>query len=288
MKCLKFTIIFILIPSLLLCQVFDSKSKNEKGTNNALVRKYINNSGIYLKKSAVSYSAMPTRTFNMITKENDPYMLMGLTLIVLPIELTLSRFYGEFASAYYFDKSGKEIIKGSDYVVNNTSLKFKNIGNNFKNCGKYGYVSGAFTAGGLGITTYALFNSFDNNNASNLFTIGFGSILAGRLLRLIPLHYARVSGEKLSNISDIFQNDNQNKLIHQAGVDIQNYSKRTYWGYYLQALGATLFLASGEDNSMKSIGLGTFILSWLIFDEIGLHSLKSAGRKLEELGDLIL
>jgi len=266
----------------------DSISNNVINSN--LLGKYLKRSGIYLKKSAETYSIMPNRTLNMIAEENNVYTLMGLTFIILPIELTLSRFWGELSSAYYFGKSGNELINVSEYIQGSNSASFKIAGQNFKKCGNYNYLSSGFMVGGLTISTYALLKSFENNGNgnSNLFSLGISSILISRLLHLIPLHYATLSGKNLTNISGLFQDEKQNRLIYQSGLDVQNYSKRTYWGYYLQALGATLFLVSGENNSMKSIGLGTFILSWFIFDEIGLNVLKSAGDKLEDLGTLLL
>ena len=258
--------------------ISDSNSYNVYNNNYGLLRNYLKESGSYLKKSSEAYRTMPTRAL-----ENPE-----VYFFILPIEMTLSRTYGEFASAYYFGRSGDELLKASDYVQGNNLLSFKSAGQNLKKCEKYGYLSGGLMAGGIAASTYALFKSFENEGKSNYFTLGLGSILAGRLLRLIPLNYAKSAGGNIMSISNLFKTEKQNELFYQAGNSIQNYTKRTYWGYGLQGLGITLFLASGDNTTMAAWGLGTAFLSWFIFDDIGLNALKKSGDKLVDLSRLLL
>ena len=271
--------------------IADSNSFKVYNNNYILLRNYLNESGSYLKKSSKAYSGMPTISLNIISEKEDPYLLMGVAFILLPIELTISRTYGEFASAYYFGRAGDELLKASDYIQGNNLLSFKSAGHNLKRCGKYSYLSGGLMAGGIAVSTYSWFNLLDNKDKPNyrtLGTLGLGSILAGRLLRLIPLSYAKSAGGDIMSISNLFETEEQNELFYKAGKNIKNYAKYTYWGYGLQGLGTVLFLASGDNTTMAAWGLGTAILSWLIFDEIGLNSLKKAGDKLIDLSRLLL
>ena len=271
--------------------IADSNSFKVYNNNYILLRNYLNESGSYLKKSSKAYSAKPTISLNIISGEGNPYLLIGVAFFLLPIELTISRTYGEFASAYYFGRAGDELLKASDYIQGNNLLSFKSAGHNFKKCEKYNYLSGGLMAGGIAISTYSWFNLLDNEDKPNyrtLCTLGLSSILAGRLLRLIPLSYAKSAGGDIISISNLFKTEEQNELFYKAGKNIKNYAKYTYWGYGLQGLGTVLFLASGDNTTMAAWGLGTAILSWLIFDEIGLNSLKKAGDKLIDLSRLLL
>jgi len=261
-----------------------------------ILRDCLGESGSYLKKSSKAYSAKPTISLNIISGAENPkaeelYFLMGVAFILLPIELTISRTYGEFASAYYFGRAGDELLKASDYIQGDNRLSFKNAGNNFKKCEKYSYLSGGLMAGGIAVSTYSWFNLLGNEDKSNyraLGRLGLGSILAGRLLRLIPLRYANSAGKDIVSISNLFKTEEQNELFYKAGKNVKNYANYTYWGYGLQGLGTVLFLASGDNTTMAAWGLGTAILSWFIFDEIGLNSLKKAGDKLIDLSRLLL
>jgi len=268
--------------------IADSDSFKVYNNNYILLRNYLNETGMYLKKSSKAYSAIPTISLNIISEKEDPYLLMGVTFFLLPIELTISRTYGEFASAYYFGRAGDKLLKASDYILGNNFLSFKSAGHNLKKCGKYNYLSGGLMAGGIAVSTYSWFNLLDNKDKPNYLPLGLGFILAGRLLRLIPLSYANSSGGDIISISNLFKTEEQNELFYKAGKNIKNYAKYTYWGYGLQGLGTVLFLASGDNTTMAGWGLGISILSWLIFDEIGLNSLKNAGDELIALSRLLL
>lgn len=264
------------------------KQFNEKNAKYSLLGADLEKAGRYLRKASKAYALMPTRTLNAITEEENPYLLMGLTLVILPIELTLSRFYGEFSSAYYFGSAGNAIINGSKYMPPQHAPTLKMAGENLKKYRSYGYLSGAVFVGGLAMTTYAWFSALGDNEKTGLLTAGLGAILAGRALRLLPLHYAKSCGKKLESISGSFPTDTHNKLIQEAGKSMQAYANRTYWGYGLQALGITLAFAAGDDDQMKAIGLETAILSWFIFDAVGAKAANSAGERLEELGNVLV
>jgi len=268
--------------------IADSDSFKVYNNNYILLRNYLNESGSYLKKSSKAYSTKPTRSLNIISETENIFLGLGAAFFLLPIELTISRTYGEFASAYYFGKAGDELLKASDYIKGDNMLSFKNAGHNFKKCEKYNYLSGGLMAGGIAISTYSWFNLLDNKDKPNYFPLGLSSILAGRLLRLIPLSYAKSAGGDIISISNLFKTEEQNELFYKAGKNIKNYTNYTYWGYGLQGLGTVLFLASGDNTTMAGWGLGTAILSWFIFDEIGLKSLKKAGDKLIDLSRLLL
>jgi len=304
-KIIIFLIYLLFIPSFIFSQNLpvNSKKLDTPISENAsfadsdsfkvymILRDCLDESGRYLKKSSKAYSAMPTVSLNIISENENPYLLIGVTFFLLPIEMTISRTYGEFASAYYFGKAGDELLKASDYIKGDNRLSFKNAGYNLRKCGKYSYLSGGLMAGGIAVSTYSWFNLLGNEDKPNYRTLGrlgLGSILVGRLLRLIPLSYAKSAGGDIISISNLFKTEEQNELFYKAGKNIKNYAKYTYWGYGLQGLGTVLFLASGDNTTMAAWGLGTAIFSWLIFDEIGLNSLKKAGDKFIDLSRLLL
>jgi hypothetical protein len=244
--------------------------------------------GGHLRKGAKAYRLMPTRTLDAIAEEKEPYLLMGLTFIILPIELTLSRFYGEFPCAYHFGQSGNDFIEASTYLQPQQLPTLKLAGEDLRKYRNYGYLSSTFLVAGLGLGTYTWFKDLSGEVNSNFYAVSLGAILAGRALRLIPLHYARSSGKKLESFSSSFSIDTHNVLMQNAGKNLQAYANRTYWGYGLQAAGITLALVAGDNRQMKTIGIGTAILSWFIFDAIGASAANAAGEKLEELGNVLV
>jgi hypothetical protein len=149
-KMMIFLIYLLFIPSLIFSQNYpvNSEKPDTSISENVsiadsdsfkvymILRDCLDESGSYLKKSSKAYSAKPTISLNIISETENPFLGLGAAFFLLPIELTISRTYGEFASAYYFGRSGDELLKASDYIQGDNRLSFKNAGNNFKKCEK--------------------------------------------------------------------------------------------------------------------------------------------------------
>ncbi len=263
-----------------------AKQVNKQEINYGALGSNLEEAGGYLRKAAKAYTLMPTRTLDLINKEENPDMLIALSFFILPIEFTLSRFWGELSSAYYFGRAGDQMVTGSVFIQPQEKPKLKLVGANLKKYRNYGYLGGAVFVSGISMTTYAWFSALGDDEKPRVLNAGLGAIVAGRLLRLIPLEYARSAGKKLESIS--LPTGRRNNLMLKAGKSMQAYANRTYWGYGLQALGITLALAAGNDCQMKAIGIGTAVLSGFIFDAIGASAANAAGKSLEELGNFLV
>jgi len=74
-------------------------------------------------------------------------------------------------------------------------------------------------------------------------------------------------------------------LLEDAGKNLRFYSKWTYVGYGLQATKLALAIF-GPNEKVQDYRAATLLISWFIFDALGAHFEKKAGKSLQELGKL--
>jgi len=247
---------------------------------------YLKEAGMDLQKAGKYYTIMPNWALNAITKEENPYGIFFLGFIVLPIHLTITRTIAELSSPYYFGAAGEKLISASETNFVG-SERIQKAGIKLKNYRKIGYFSGALTAGGIFLLSYSLITAATGGETKeNLVKAGITSLAIGRILRLIPINYAASAGKEFISSSSIFTSDRQEDLVKKAGQNLKSYGTWSYIGTGLQGLGLLMALSNSDSNT-RAIGITTFISSWIIFDAIGAHAVKSAGEKLRELGEIL-
>jgi len=263
------------------------KFNSDQNTSiNFSIGSYLKEAGLNLQKAGKYYTIMPNWALDAISKEENPYGIFFLGFVVLPIHLTITRTIAELSSPYYFGAAGEKLISASETNFVG-SARIQKVGIKLKNYRKIGYFSGALTASGISLLSYSLITAATGGETKeNLVKAGITSLAIGRILRLIPINYAASAGKEFIASSSIFTSDRQKNLVKKAGQNLKSYGTWSYVGTGLQGLGLLMALSNSDSNT-RAIGITTFIASWIIFDAIGAHAVKSAGERLRELGEAL-
>lgn len=251
---------------------------------------HLKNTGDYITKASKANSLFPIRTLDIISEsEDDPYLAIGITLFILPIEFTFGRIWGEYASLFYMGRAGDELIECANYLPKDASLNLKKVGYEFKDYQKYSIISSSIFVGGLAALTYGWISSLNGDYRKDLMVGGGIGVVAGRAFRILPLHSAMKAGAKLELVTGIFPTETQRKLIQDAGTKLQSYVKLTYWGNGIQGLGLLVTSIGIENKDATTVGIGvsTTILSGMIFNILSTKALQKAGNFINHTGVLL-
>lgn len=198
------------------------------------------------------------------------------------IRLTFGTFVGGFIGPYHIGNAGEQLIGASTVISPQRAPLMKLAGQELKACRKLGYWNSGLFWGGL---IMAL--SGTENEA--VVTAGGLSMLAGWGFGIIAPRHVGFAGKALEDISGAFPTATQRMLMKEAGKSLQSYTKCTYWGRGLQALGITAAII-GFDQGNTTVGVTgilTTVVGMVLSDKIAPTSIESAGERLEELGNIL-
>lgn len=245
--------------------------------------------GKYLRNTG-KVSGIPVYTLKLMDKmieidKQGEGLLMAVIIgfVFLPAEVALSTTYGGFATPYYFGRSGDQFIEASKVFPPPQAILMERSGNNLKTCRTVGFAGSALFCGGL-LSAIAKYYSPEDNKLTYE-SIAMGT---GYGLRLLSKHYAGLSGKGLQEISESPLSNEPLKAMGEAGKEMQDYRKYTYWGSGLEVLGVTMVVAGKDNGTVKTVGILTTLGGWILANPIAGNRINSAAQKLDEAGDRMI
>jgi len=195
---------------------------------------------------------------------------------------TFGIFTKGFKGPYHVGNAGEQLIGASTIILPHKAPLMSKAGESLRSYRKLGYWNSGLFWGGF---TTAMLSG--KNEAVTV--TGGSAMLAGWGVGLFAPNHIGTAGKALQSISGDFATDNQRDLMYNAGKNLQDYKKQTYWGSGLQGLGITTAVLgfANENTTVGVTGILTTIVGMVLSNAIAPSSIRSAGERLEELGNIL-
>ncbi len=183
---------------------------------------------------------------------------------------------------YHVGEAGEQLIGASTVLLPEKAPLMEKAGEELRTYRKLGYWNAGLFWGGL-IT--ALLGA----NEKAVIAAGGSAMLAGWGVGFLAPRHMGSAGERLEEISGAFPTDTQRILMEKAGKRLQAYKKQTYWGWGLQGVGITTTVigVASKNTTVGVTGVLTTLAGMVIYNAIAPTSVRSAGERLEELGNIL-
>ena len=248
--------------------------------------------GMRFRKAYNSFSVVPG-TWHEIGEEIDKGNPGGATILavfILPIDFTLSRFYGNFAGSHHLGKAGGHLIASSKVFPAEQRVMMENAGKNLRAARTYGIFSNALFYGGLiGVLAHDYGSSIEEGGSgSSTPYAAMGAIATSYGLRMLSARYVGSAGARLREIAGSPLANEPLKAISGAGMSLGGYETATYVGNALTVLGITAAIAGRDNGTALKAGIITAAVGWIISGPVAASEIKAAAHKLQEAGDRIM
>ena len=245
-----------------------------------------------LRKAYNSFSIVPG-TIHEIGKEVDKGEIgvaAFLTIFILPIDFTVSRFFGNFMGSYHLGKAGNHLGGASKIFPEEQQLLMARAGKNLGSARSYGLLSNTLFYGGLiGVLVHDYGTSVeDGGEGRSTPYISIGAMAAGYGLRMLSARYAGSAGSLLRQIAVVPLANEPLQALKEVGDKLGGYETAIHTGTGLTILGAGIAVASKGEGTGLKVGLLTAAVGWIVANPVAASEIKAAASKVQEIGDRMM